>query len=1500
MAGCQTPTPWPIDPEHGRVKGPGYLGDSYHSLRVRELFRYYQPPTPDELRHVAPINIGNDFVKESRLISAVDPILTALANLTTRVMDMRRCVVSMTGAGTSYVIAESTRTMSLTYPHTHGPGDALMLGGGVATSSLGGLCEHTCSLLPPPADSDEPFLLEIPDLSRHPKFYNVGYVRDWPHSRFYCGAPLRTKNGVTIGTVCVLDDQPRYKGLTEKERLDMSNMADLFMNYFETKEGSRFHKKGQLMELELSRFISEGYLPSDGGEMVERRNGRVFSESILNAKREKEKERRKKVLAKRQIIQEREYAKMKEEEELRESPLNNFTGSSLPGMDDGRPVVPVSTLIDNTNMVNTRPKPLPTPAHSYFENATPEVPKPTDEQLATEALVPIVHPLQPGIIELVPASAAEEKLSLLSSVGTATSETENPPKEGGMIEHLAEPLGNSVLGNASLTEEPNSLARTKSWLGNPSTAVESAPKPATKSFAIKAETDTSSLGLSIPRTGDMSNDLLSSTAASSTGLTDRRRRSKYEETATMEPHLRAMFARASTVMKNTLGCDVVFVHGDLEGFFEPDEDPQATDEWAWSHVSTDGQTESQIRAKRPKQYRQRSGVLGYATSKGSSSARFDGPKNILDLGFDMSELREEHINFLLKDSRGGKIFSFFDEYPGLEEHEDPEETECKNILRKFLPGCRSVIVLPLHDHNHVLSSICFAWTCSDQKTFYSDEEGRFAAGVATSLMDEMARMHILSADKAKSEFISSISHELRSPLHGILASAEFLVESDPRPDQQSFVETIMSCGTTLLDTVNHVLDFQKLNFLHDAHIKRIEAPPSPDDFQHSSEDQSDGAPSTPSSISKHDNLFDTRDVDIDLSTILQEITEGIVLGYEFKDLSKYIGQSEETKKAALDTPTKMSKIQVVVDIDELEGGWIFRTNPAAIKRIVGNLVGNAVKYSHDSGWIKITLTAKKIDPTPNGLPRAKVSFIVSDSGKGMSREFLKTRLFTPFTQENPMAPGAGLGMSIVRQLVDMLDGKIDVKSRLGKGTTFRIEMKLTQAKPSKSSRHTESELEDTLPLSKLHGKNALFLNFPHFDSPETPDQRAQNLLHQSVTRYVKDLLQMEPILDLRSADASNCHLIIANELSSLAALHEMTILKDRPVMLMSNSTLRKSVLDHMQFDRNPSLVTFLRKPCGPKKLRRAAQACLEIMENGHASQPDTILGAPGPSRSNVANLPAPHVNSRAADTAQSTSLAVRPLASPTKTPEAPSETIGPDHKAYQTDTQQQEALSSTPVPTSPPPCVDQAFTQTATVQAKLHQSSEIASVSTSATVSMTTTVDTQPQKPRILCVEDNKINMMLVTTYLKKNHYPFSTAYDGAEALEVYKASAASGGFDCILMDIQMPVMSGIGATQEIRALESAFPETYKRAFIIALTGLAAGSDRTEAFEAGVDAFMVKPVSFKDLEKLLKELRARDRKDGKVEDGKAVQEGVVSVESERAGTRMIEVRRVVLKDGIGG
>ena len=60
-------------------------------------------------------------------------------------------------------------------------------------------------------------------------------------------------------------------------------------------------------------------------------------------------------------------------------------------------------------------------------------------------------------------------------------------------------------------------------------------------------------------------------------------------------------------------------------------------------------------------------------------------------------------------------------------------------------------------------------------------------------------------------FVASISHELRTPLHGILAAAELLSDTQLNHTQSSFLQTVQACGTSLVETVNHVLDFTKLS-----------------------------------------------------------------------------------------------------------------------------------------------------------------------------------------------------------------------------------------------------------------------------------------------------------------------------------------------------------------------------------------------------------------------------------------------------------------------------------------------------------------------------------------------------------------------------------------------------------------------------------------------------------------------------------------------------------------
>lgn len=79
------------------------------------------------------------------------------------------------------------------------------------------------------------------------------------------------------------------------------------------------------------------------------------------------------------------------------------------------------------------------------------------------------------------------------------------------------------------------------------------------------------------------------------------------------------------------------------------------------------------------------------------------------------------------------------------------------------------------------------------------------------ILSAVLKRRLTLADKAKGTFISSISHELRTPLHGILVGSELMSETEMTMTQGSYLETIQACGQSLIETVNHVLDFTKLS-----------------------------------------------------------------------------------------------------------------------------------------------------------------------------------------------------------------------------------------------------------------------------------------------------------------------------------------------------------------------------------------------------------------------------------------------------------------------------------------------------------------------------------------------------------------------------------------------------------------------------------------------------------------------------------------------------------------
>lgn len=114
---------------------------------------------------------------------------------------------------------------------------------------------------------------------------------------------------------------------------------------------------------------------------------------------------------------------------------------------------------------------------------------------------------------------------------------------------------------------------------------------------------------------------------------------------------------------------------------------------------------------------------------------------------------------------------------------------------------------------------------------------------------------------------------------------------------------------------------------------------------------------------------------------------------------------------------------------------------------------------------------------------------------------------------------------------------------------------------------------------------------------------------------------------------------------------------------------------------------------------------------------------------------------------------------------------------------------------------------------------------------------------RVLLVEDNKLNIEIATEILELNGMKVVCANNGKEAIDIFQSSAPFA-FDIILMDMQMPIMDGCQATQQIRQLDKPDADTIP---IIALTANAFSEDITKALRSGMNAHVSKPIDIKVL-----------------------------------------------------
>lgn len=271
---------------------------------------------------------------------------------------------------------------------------------------------------------------------------------------------------------------------------------------------------------------------------------------------------------------------------------------------------------------------------------------------------------------------------------------------------------------------------------------------------------------------------------------------------------------------------------------------------------------------------------------------------------------------------------------------------------------------------------------------------------------QMAYEEADSENRAKTEFMNRMSHDIRTPINGIMGMVDIIRKNrDDWGKVDDSLDKIQLSTRHLLELVSDVLDMSKL----EAGMFEI-----------------------------HEDVFDMNELMDEVAALVDaQLVESSITHCKHRSNIQH-------------TALKGSSLQ--------------------LRRIMVNLLSNAIKYNKPNGTIDTYAEELSCDGTT-----VWYEFKIVDTGIGMSEEFIKEQLFKPFTQEKNDARtlyrGTGLGMSIVKALLDKMGGSIEVESQLGEGSTFTFRLPF---KVDENAIETKKD-EQSSGEQKLEGKQILLV-----------------------------------------------------------------------------------------------------------------------------------------------------------------------------------------------------------------------------------------------------------------------------------------------------------------------------------------------------------------------------------------------------------------------------------------
>lgn len=544
----------------------------------------------------------------------------------------------------------------------------------------------------------------------------------------------------------------------------------------------------------------------------------------------------------------------------------------------------------------------------------------------------------------------------------------------------------------------------------------------------------------------------------------------------------------------------------------------------------------------------------------------------------------------------------------------------------------------------------------------ADAMRRLATDQARTLA--RARDAALASAQAKGQFLANVSHEVRTPLNGILGLLQLIDPSALPKPQNDYLREVHKSGRSLLAIVNDLLDLSKI----EAGEMRLES------------------------------------VAFDVISMTEEIAINYASAAHVKGI-------ELITQIAPDVPSEVCG------------------DPLRLRQVISNLVNNALKFTKE-GEVVIGIRVRDRGPS-----HVDLEIRVSDTGVGVSEDRTES-IFRPFSQADASTTreygGTGLGLPICRQLVELMGGNLQLKSTVGKGSTFFFEARFELEEKLSEELMAVTEALAGMKVLALESNNRARQTLCAQLEAWGMEAWATTTFDGALRTFRASPRPNVALVDLRSLGKD--WRSRACELNEAAAKHGVSVVAICSHKHEISELAETGIRVHAQ-----------------KPIRRAKiiAALLETLNRG--SFPQRL----------------------------------------------------------------QDEIEQPSVPAPPPK--------------KLLSNGM-----------------------KILVAEDNAINQRVVHAHLQALGYEVDTVNDGVAALEALKEGHR---YAAVIMDGQMPSMDGYQAARALRAHEAESGQ--RRVPVIALTAHAMTGDRSAAFAAGMDDYLSKPFTQKQLQKALIRWAAR-------------------------------------------